>query len=75
MPGVLLQQEAEEKPTPSPMEVKEAGSEKEPEAPAARAIVGIIYPPPEVRSIQWLRVFFKEFLEFVIERGKGKRKR
>lgn len=52
MPGVLLQQE--EKTTPSPMEVKEAGSEKEPEAPAARAVVGIIYPPPEVRSIQQL---------------------
>jgi len=52
MPGVLLPQETEDSAAPSPMEVKEAAAEKEPEAPAARAVVGIIYPPPEVRSIQ-----------------------
>ncbi len=53
MPGVLLQQETEEKAADTPMEVKEVAAEKEPEAPAARAVVGIIYPPPEVRSIQF----------------------
>ena len=58
MPGVLLPQEtSEDQAAPSPMEVKEAAAEKEPEAPAARAVVGIIYPPPEVRSIQMAHFF------------------
>lgn len=55
MPGVLQE-------PPSPMEVKlsseeEPAKDKEPtenEAPASRAVVGIIYPPPEVRSIPQL---------------------
>ena len=55
MPGVLVEQPVEEGTPPSPMEVKESteGETKpqEPEVPAARAVVGIIYPPPEVRSI------------------------
>ena len=32
-------------------EQKSAGAKKS-EAPASKAVVGIIYPPPEVRSIQ-----------------------
>lgn len=55
MPGVLLEKSEE---APSPMEVKssdeEAAQVKEPtknDAPASRSVVGIIYPPPEVRSI------------------------
>ncbi len=54
MPG-LLEKKAEE--VPSPMEVssgEEVSLEKEKstnDAPASRSVVGIIYPPPEVRSI------------------------
>ena len=61
MAGDLLEKEKEEEqPAPSPMEVtvkestEESSEEKKPPentAPASRAIVGIIYPPPEVRSI------------------------
>lgn len=52
MPGVLQE-------PPSPMEVteEEPAKDKEPtknEAPASRPVVGIIYPPPEVRSIPHL---------------------
>ncbi len=63
MPGVLLEKpQASGGEEATPMEVKEAGSEeaqaavKEPtknDAPASRSTVGIIYPPPEVRSIHF----------------------
>ena len=46
MPGeVLTDKTAEEK-------QEETGEQTKKEAPASRAVVGIIYPPPEVRSIQ-----------------------
>ncbi len=41
MPGELAIEQAQETPT---------GEEKK-EAPASKPVVGIIYPPPEVRSI------------------------
>lgn len=54
MPGVLLDK-AQGGEAASPMEEdKKAPETKEKpknEAPASRATVGIIYPPPEVRSI------------------------
>ncbi len=61
MPGVLLDGSQAEG-APSTKEVKqstgeEAAQEKERtknDAPASRAVVGIIYPPPEVRSIHYL---------------------
>ena len=34
-----------------PAEGAELKQAKKPEAPASKAVVGIIYPPPEVRSI------------------------
>ena len=62
MPGVVLNGSQAEG-GPSPAEEKkstgeEATQEKERtknDAPASRAVVGIIYPPPEVRSIRYLQ--------------------
>lgn len=58
MPGVLLEKTPTEGGA-SAMEVnrsaEETAQEKEKtknDAPASRPVVGIIYPPPEVRSIQ-----------------------
>lgn len=57
----MLLEKSQDEGAPSPMEVKqstgeEAAQEKESsknDAPASRPRVGIIYPPPEVRSIHF----------------------
>ena len=60
MPGVLLDGSQAEG-AAAPTEVKQStgegaapGKERTNDAPASRAVVGIIYPPPEVRSIHCL---------------------
>ena len=53
MPGVLADKsEGEEGPTPMEEDKKAPEEKPKNEAPASRATVGIIYPPPEVRSIR-----------------------
>ena len=57
MPGLLDGPQAEK--GAAPMEVKQSAGEEtaqgkertKNDAPASRAVVGIIYPPPDVRSI------------------------
>ena len=50
MPGELLAEKPQEKPGGGDGE----SESKAKEAPAAKQMVGIIYPPPEVRSIPLL---------------------
>ena len=50
MPGVLLEKS-------SAGEAAQGKEKPKNEAPASRAVVGIIYPPPEVRSIPLFLLF------------------
>ena len=45
-------QEQEPKTDEQPQQPKEGEAEEKKSAPASKSVVGIIYPPPEVRSIR-----------------------
>ena len=45
-------QEQETKKDEQPQQPKEGETEEKKNAPASKSVVGIIYPPPEVRSIR-----------------------